>query len=140
MLKLLKHRNIKLIIVLYGIMTYSLGHLYAQTSYAISGYSWNDNSSYLGNDVLYPPAEYLDDYGNDQELYKLSLRNTAPISRISSVSNMMGTCPLVGTVHIPVLLIKFSDSPATITQSAMNSSFNSPDYLGGVGIDRKSVV
>jgi M6 family metalloprotease-like protein len=86
------------------------------------------------NDVLYPPESELRKQGLNLRTYKQLLKRKAPINRNSSVTNIWGTAPLTGTIHIPVLLVQFTDNLSTQTQSAINESFNSSNYLNGQGI------
>ncbi|MFA5746167.1 MAG: M6 family metalloprotease domain-containing protein, partial [archaeon] len=86
-------------------------------------------------DVFYPPEEVLlKEMGITTEQYKELLVKNAPVTRNSSVSNIWGTTPLSGTIHIPVLLVQFTDKMPTQTQSAINEAFNSSNYLSGSGI------
>ena len=86
------------------------------------------------NDLFYPPEYALAKQGLTLESYKQSLVDTAPRNRNSSVNNINGTSPLSGNIHIPVLLVKFSDKQPTLTLADINASFNSPNYLNGAGI------
>ena len=52
----------------------------------------------------------------------------------STVENTWGTCPLTGNIHIPVLLVEFTDLSQTIESSVFNDMLNSPNYLGDNGI------
>ena len=52
----------------------------------------------------------------------------------STVENTWGTCPLTGNIHIPVLLVEFTDLPNIIDSSIFNDMLNSPNYLGDNGI------
>lgn len=81
---------------------------------------------YPGEDVLYPPENELRKQGLTLRSYKQQLKDTAPVTRNSSVNNIWGTTPLSGTVRIPVLLVQFSDKMPTYTQSQINGYFNSP--------------
>ena len=85
-------------------------------------------------DVFYPPEEELLKQGMTLESYKQSLVDTAPKNRNSSVNNIWGTTPLTGNIHIPVLLVQFTDNMSTLSSSDINTAFNSPNYLGGAGI------
>jgi M6 family metalloprotease-like protein len=86
------------------------------------------------NDLFYPPETSLAKQGMTLESYKQSLVNTAPQNRNSSVNNIWGTTPLSGNIHIPVLLVQFTDNMSTLSSSDINTAFNSPNYLGGTGI------
>ena len=81
---------------------------------------------YENEDVLYPPETELRRQGLTLRSYKQQLKDTAPVTRNSSVNNIWGTTPLSGTVRIPVLLVQFSDKMPTYTQSQINGYFNSP--------------
>ena len=81
---------------------------------------------YLDEGVLYPPENELKKQGLTLRSYKQQLKDTAPVTRNSSVANIWGTTPLSGTVRIPVLLVQFSDKMPTYTQSQINGYFNSP--------------
>ena len=85
-------------------------------------------------DVFYPPEEVLAKQGLTLESYKQSLVDTAPKNRNSSVDNIWGTTPLTGNIHIPVLLVQFTDNMSTLSSSDINAAFNSPNYLGGAGV------
>ena len=85
-------------------------------------------------DVFYPPEEALLIQNQTLESYKQSLIDTAPKNRNSSVDNIWGTTPLSGNIHIPVLLVQFTDNMHTLSLSDINAAFNSPNYLGGAGI------
>ncbi|HOW29689.1 MAG TPA: M6 family metalloprotease domain-containing protein, partial [archaeon] len=94
------------------------------------GITENKEEIYLDHGgVLYPPENELRKQGLNLSSYKQQLRDTASINRNSSVANIWGTSPLSGTVHIPVLLVQFSDNQATYTQSQLNEAFNSSNYL-----------
>ena len=81
---------------------------------------------YENEDVLYPPESELRKQGLTLRSYKQQLKETAPKNRTSTVDNIWGTTPLSGTVHIPVLLVQFTDKSPTYTQSQINNYFNSP--------------
>lgn len=85
-------------------------------------------------DVFYPPEEYLAREGKTLESHIQSLRDMAPKNRNSSVANIWGTTPLTGNIHIPVLLVKFTDKQPTLSMSDISAAFNSPNYLNGQGI------
>jgi len=85
-------------------------------------------------DVFFPPEEYLLKQGMTLESYKQSLIDNAPKNRNSSVNNIDGTSPLTGNIHIPVLLVEFTDKPHTLSLTDINAAFNSPNYLNGQGI------
>lgn len=85
-------------------------------------------------DVFFPPEEYLLKQGMTIESYKQSLIDNAPKNRNSSVANIWGTTPLTGNIHIPVLLVEFTDKPHTLSLTDINAAFNSPNYLNGQGI------
>lgn len=85
-------------------------------------------------DVFYPPEEYLAREGKTLESHIQSLRDTAPKNRNSSVDNIDGTSPLTGNIHIPVLLVEFTDKPHTLSATDISAAFNSPNYLNGQGI------
>lgn len=91
-------------------------------------------SNELQADVFYPPEEELLRQGFNLDSYKRSLQETAPRNRLSSVANIWGTCPLTGTIHIPVLLVQFTDNMPTLTQAQINEAFNNANYLNGAGI------
>lgn len=86
------------------------------------------------DDVFYPPESLLSRHGFSIDNYKLSLVANAPKNRYSSVNNIWGTCPLSGTIRIPVLLVQFTDKMPTQTQATINQAFNSTSYLNGSGI------
>jgi len=81
---------------------------------------------YENEDVLYPPESELRKQGLTLRSYKQQLKETAPNNRTSTVDNIWGTTPLSGTVHIPVLLVQFTDKSPTYTQAQINEVFNSP--------------
>jgi M6 family metalloprotease-like protein len=85
-------------------------------------------------DVFYPPEESLLKQNQTLESYKASLVATAPQNRNSSVDNIWGTSPLSGNIHIPVLLVQFTDNMPTLSLSDINTAFNSANYLNGQGI------
>jgi len=93
----------------------------------------NINNKYQ-QDVFYPPEEALTKQGQTLESYIQSLKDGAPKNRNSSVDNIWGTTPLTGNIHIPVLLVQFTDNMHTLSLSDINAAFNSPNYLGGAGI------
>jgi M6 family metalloprotease-like protein len=93
----------------------------------------NINEKYQ-QDVFYPPEEALTKQGQTLESYIQSLKDGAPRNRNSSVDNIWGTSPLTGNIHIPVLLVQFTDNMPTLSASDINTAFNSPNYLGGAGI------
>ncbi len=86
------------------------------------------------DDVFYPPESELSRQGYSTDTYKQSLVANAPQNRYSSVNNIWGTCPLSGTIRIPVLLVQFTDKMPTQTQATVNQAFNSASYLNGSGI------
>ena len=86
------------------------------------------------DDVFYPPESELSRQGYSTDTYKQSLVANAPQNRYSSVNNIWGTCPLSGTIRIPVLLVQFTDKMSTQTQATINQAFNSTSYLNGSGI------
>lgn len=81
---------------------------------------------YKYQDVFYPPEEELAKQGTTLESYKQSLKQSAPKNRNSTVANIWGTCPTTGTVHIPVLLVQFTDKFPMYTLEDINYYFNSP--------------
>ena len=84
-------------------------------------------------DIFYPTIEVLEKQNQTLESYKQSLIANAANNRNSSVNNINGTSPLSGNIHIPVLLVKFSDRQPTLTLADINAAFNSPNYLNGAG-------
>ncbi len=80
------------------------------------------------DDVFYPPESVLYRHGFSIDNYKQSLVANAPKNRYSSVNNIWGTCPLSGTIRIPVLLVQFTDKMPTQTQATISQAFNSTSY------------
>ena len=65
---------------------------------------------------------------------KKLLRSSSRELITSTVPNTWGTMPLSGDVHIPVLLVDFTDRPHTIDSNIFDDYFNSDNYLDGNAI------
>jgi hypothetical protein len=124
------NKKFRFYFIIFFLFIFLLNSIFAQTSFLSKDDSgkkfiekFNIDNTINYNDLLYPPEKYLKLQDQNLEQYKESLRENAQENRNSTVPNLIGTCPKTGNIHLPVLLLEFTDNISTIDTEEIDLAF-----------------